>query len=103
MNGDNTKGVTLDYSEYLRVFLNVSLLSGHEADILGRIADCIQVNLNNKNAGIDLLDSYTMLAVEAKVSTRTTFMRKISDLGEGGSWGFPDDTYSISYQSILGY
>lgn len=103
VNGDNTKGVTLDYSEYLRVFLNVSLLSGHEADILGRIADCIQVNLNNKNAGIDLLDSYTMLAVEAKVSTRTTFMRKISDLGEGGSWGFPDDTYSISYQSILGY
>ena len=102
-NGDNTKGVTLDYSEYLRVFLNVSLLSGREGDILGRIADCIQVNLNNKNAGINLLDSYTMLAVEAKVSTRTTFMRKISDLGEDGSWGFPDDTYSISYQSILGY
>ena len=103
VNGDNTKGITLDYSEYLRVFLNVSLLSGHETDILGRIADCIQVNLNDKNAEIDLLNSYTMLAVEAKVSTRTTFMRKISDLGEGGSWGFPDDTYSISYQSILGY
>lgn len=100
---DNTRGVTFDYSEYLRVFLNVSIIAGHEADVLGRTADCIQVNLNKKGADVDLIDSYTMLAVKAKVSTRTTFMRKISELGEGGSWGFPDDTYTISYQSILGY
>lgn len=97
--GDNTKGLTFDYSEYLRVFLNVSLLGGNETGILGRIADCIQVD----EPDIDLRTSYTMLAVRAKVGSRTTFMRKISDLGEGGSWGFPDGTYTISYQSILGY
>lgn len=97
--GDNTKGVTFDYFEYLRVFLNVSIIGEHETDILGRTADCIQVN----KPEINLLTSYTMLAVQAEVTTRTTFMRKISELGEGGSWGFPDDTYPIIYQSILGY
>ena len=36
--------VTFYYSEYLRVFLNVSMVAGNEVGILGRIADCIQVN-----------------------------------------------------------
>lgn len=97
--GDNNSGVTFDYSEYLRVFLNVSILDNkHKADILGRIADCIQADQQN----VDLFTSYTMIQVEAEVSIRTTFMRKISDFGSGG-WGFPDDTYSITYQSVLGY
>lgn len=93
------KGLTLDYSEYLRVFLNISILTGNKAGILGRIADCIQANQPDAN----LLEGYTMIAVQAKVSSRTTFMRKISDWGENSTWGFPDDTYTISYQSILGY
>ncbi len=97
--GDNTKNVTFDYSEYLRVFLNLSLLAGKEVGILARIADCIQVNRTDT----DLLNGYTMIALEAKVSSRTTFMRKISDWGGSGAWGFPDDTYTIKYQSILGY
>lgn len=97
--GDNTKGVTFDYSEYLRVFLNISMLTGKEVGILGRIADCIQVN----QPDINLQTSYTMISVQAKVKAKTTFMRKISDWGSGGKWGFPDDSYSISYQSILGY
>lgn len=97
--GDNTSGVTFDYSEYLRVFLNISILDNkNKADILGRIADCIQADQQN----VDLFTSYTMIRVDAEVSTRTTFMRKISDFGSGG-WGFPEDTYSISYQSVLGY
>lgn len=100
--GDNTKGVTFDYSEYLRVFLNVSLLARKEAGavgILGRIADCIQVN----KPDVDLMKGYTMLAVQADVKSRTTFMRKISDWGKGGGWSFPDDYYTIRYQSVLGY
>lgn len=98
-NNTSTEKVTFDYSEYLRVFLNVSMLAGKEVGILGRIADCIQVNAPDT----DLLTSYTMLSIQAEVSSRTTFMRKISDLGENGAWGFPDDSYTITYQSILGY
>lgn len=97
--GNNTKGLTFDYAEYLRIFLNVSIAAEHEVDVLARIADCIQVN----ETDIDLRNSYTMLAVKAEVSTRTTFMRKISDWGGNGSWGFPEDSYTIAYQSILGY
>ena len=52
---------------------------------------------------MNLLEGYTMVSVQAKVGSRTTFMRKIADWGYGVTWGFPDDTYTISYQSILGY
>lgn len=98
--GDNTTGVTFDYSEYLRIFLNVYILSeSNEESVLGRIADCIQVDKKD----IDLFNSYTMLAVEAKVRVRTTFMRRISELAEAGVWGYSDDTYPVTYQSILGY
>jgi len=95
--GDNTKGTTLNYGEFLRIFLNVSLLAGKEEEILARMADCIQINTE-----FDLLTGYTMLAIEAKVKVRTTFMRTISDLGSGG-WTLPDNTYRVRYQSILGY
>lgn len=98
-SGDNTQGITFDYSEYLRVFLNVSIANGHGSDVLVRIADCIQVN----EPGINLQNSYTMLAVKSEVSTRTTFMRRISDWGGSGGWGFPEDSYTVTYQSILGY
>lgn len=98
-SGDSALGVTFDYSEYLRVFLNVSLIDGKEAGILGRIADCIQVN----EPGTNLLESYTMISLYAEVSSKTTFMRKVSDWSGSGAWGFPDDTYTITYQSVLGY
>ena len=91
--------LAFDYSDYLRVFLNISILTGHESGVLGRIADCIQVN----QPGVDLLNSYTMVAVQADVKCRTTFMRKISDWGASGAWGFPGDYYTIDYESILGY
>jgi len=70
----------------------VSLLAGKEEEILARMADCIQINTD-----FDLLTGYTMLAIEAKVKVRTTFMRTISDLGSGG-WTLPDNTYRVRYQ-----
>ena len=95
--GDNTEGLTLNYREYLRIFLNINMLAGKEDTKLARVADCIQINTD-----YDLLKGYTMLALEARVKSRTTFMRKLSDMGAGG-WNQPDDTYPILYQSILGY
>ncbi len=94
-DGDNTKGMTLDYSEYLRLFLNLNMLTGKEVQKLARIGDCIRVNTE-----ADLINGYTMLAIEAKVGVRTTFMRKISQMGTGG---WTEDSYTVLYQSILGY
>lgn len=96
-SGNNTDGLTLDYSEYLRLLLVFNML-GSKRDIkLARMADCIYVN-----TGFDLTKGYTMLAVEAEVGVRTTFMRKISDMTSGG-WDQPGDSYPVVYQSILGY
>lgn len=95
--GNNIEGITLDYSEFLRVFLNINMLNGKEVKKLARIADCIKVNTD-----FDMLNGYTMLAIEAKIKARTTFMKKVSDLGAGG-WTQPDNTYTIQYQSTLGY
>lgn len=95
--GDNTKELSLNYREFLRIFLNINMLAGKEDTKLARIADCIQINTD-----YDLLKGYTMLALEARVKSRTTFMRKLSDMGAGG-WNQPDDAYPILYQSILGY
>lgn len=94
---DNTSGVTLDYSEYLRIFLNMILLSGGEEAILGRIGDLIQVNTETDITK----DCYTMLSVQATVKTRTTFLHKASEWS-GGGWDL-GDSYSVSYQSVLGY
>lgn len=97
LGGDNTRGMTLDYSEYLRIFLNVNMLAGLEVNKLARIADCIKVNTD-----YDMTNGYTMLAIEAKVGVRTTFMKKISDMGYG-EWTQPGNTYPVIYQSVLGY
>lgn len=95
--GDNTKDkIVFDYSEYLRIFLNIAMLSGEEP-FLGRIADFIQVNTETDITK----DCYTMLAIQAKIKVRTTFLRKISDWSGAGS--FQDSSYSVGYQSILGY
>ncbi|MBR5508469.1 MAG: hypothetical protein IKV59_00280 [Lachnospiraceae bacterium] len=96
--GNNTEGITLNYAEYLRIFLNLNMMGEEKAmKKLARIADCIRVNTD-----YDMKNGYTMLAVEAKVKARTTFMKKISDMGDGG-WTQPDNHYTIRYQSILGY
>lgn len=88
--GDNTMEANMDYSEFLRLFLNINMLSGNAEKKLARIGDCIAVN-----TGYDMSKGYTMLALETKVKIKTTFMRQISEMGS--------DTYLIRYQSILGY
>lgn len=96
-NADNTRGVlTLDYSEYLRLFLNTAMMASGYQPALARIGDCIQVNTDS-----DITKMSTMLSVEATVTNRTTFMRKIADWS-GAGWQY-GDSYSIDYKSVLGY
>lgn len=98
LNPDNTRGTfTLDYSEYLRIFINTKM-AVNETGVLARIGDCVQVNTGSD---IDITKMYTMLSIEASVSNRTTFMRKIADWS-GAGWEY-DDAYTIDYKSVLGY
>lgn len=93
---DVRNGVTFDYGEWLRVFLNVQILVGYEENVLARIGDCVQINTST-----DITKAYTMIELQADVGVKTTFMRKIADWSSS-DWGY-DDTYTVSYKSILGY
>ena len=94
---DSTKGkFLLDYSEYLRIMLCSKML-GNETAVLARIGDCVQVNTEK----CDITKMYTMLAVEATVKNRTTFIKKIASWSNA-SWEH-DNNYTIQYKSVLGY
>lgn len=94
---DNTRGkLTMDYSEYLRLFLNTAMMASGYQPALARIGDCIQVNTD-----YDITTMSTMVSIEATVTNRTTFMRKIADWS-GADWQY-GDSYSINYKSVLGY
>ena len=95
---DNTSGITLDYSEYLRIFMWIHTLGGLETSLLARIADCIQVNTDKD---CDITQKYTMLGIESHVSIKTSFMRKISEWSNS-NWE-NGDSYIYTYQSIMGY
>lgn len=94
---NNNSGLTFDYSEYLRIFVNLNMFGDKEKTKLARIGDCIQLNTGKR-----MQDGYTMLGIESKIKSRTTFLKKISDMGSG-LWASPDNNYTIQYQSILGY
>ena len=96
VHSDNRKGITFDYGEYLRVFLNVQMLVGKGPKVLARIADCIQSNTDT-----DITKDYTMIEVQADVGVRTTFMNKIAQWSSS-DWAY-GDSYNVNYKSILGY
>ncbi len=89
--------LTFNYKEYVTIFLLVKTVAG-EKTTLARIADCIQLNTE-----LDLITAYTMLSVQANVKSRTTFLKKAAALPDSGISAIPDDWYTVSYKSVLGY
>ena len=71
------------------------MASGYQP-ALARIGDCIQVNTD-----YDITTMSTMVSIEATVTNRTTFMRKIADWS-GADWQY-GDSYSINYKSIRAF
>lgn len=92
------KPITMNYREYLTLFLLIKTFGSLEAKTLARIADCIQLNTE-----LDITQSYTMLAVCAKVNVRTAFMKKVSALPDGGGGGAVSGEYTVTFKSALGY
>lgn len=90
--------VKLNYKEYLKLFLLVSMISeNNEKKLLVRTADCIQLN-----TGKSLSSKYTMLTLRADVKAETTFLPKVSAL-LGRSNSDEESQKTIKYQGILGY
>ena len=95
----NYKNFTMNYREYLTLFLLIHTFGPGEAKTLARIADCVQLNTK-----LDITEKcYTMLSIESEVESRTSFMSKAASLPDGGSGKSFHDWYTIQYQSVLGY
>ena len=96
VRGSTKNAVTLDYGEYLRIFLNMKMLTGNEDIFLARIGDCVQINTLS-----DVTQEYTMVGIQSDVEVKTSFLRKISHYVDA-DWD-KGDSYTVKYKSVLGY
>lgn len=91
-------GLKFTYKDYMKLFVLVKLADENgKKDLSVRAADCIQLN-----TGSTLSQKYTMLTLNAKVQTSTTFLPKVPEfLGKGKSTD--DGRRIIDYKSVLAY
>ncbi|SHO52810.1 DUF5702 domain-containing protein [Anaerocolumna xylanovorans] len=90
------------YSDYLRLFLMISLMANQEKTLL-RMGDVIQSNMNLKREGFLLKNSGTYLQLDAVLEVKPLFMKlpfmpeDTEELLEDTRW------YTIRYHGIQGY
>lgn len=103
--------LTMDYSEYLWLFIAVTSLSdGQETKMLNRIGSLIEKNLNmadnpnrSKTTDFAMAKAYTFVGVEATADLTTTFFSMPVPTAGGGSATYGPDKFSVSYRGVLGY
>lgn len=91
-------GLKFTYKDYMKLFILIALTGETgKTDLSARAADCIQLN-----TGSVLSQKYTMLTLNAKVETSTTFLPKVPEfLGRGKSTD--DGKRIIDYKSVMAY
>ena len=91
-------GLKFTYKDYMKLFVLVELVNENgKKNLSTRAADCVQLN-----TGSTLSQKYTMLTLNAKVQTSTTFLPKVPEfLGKGKSTD--DGKRIIDYKSVLAY
>lgn len=91
-------GLKFTYKDYMKLFVLVELVNENgKKNLSTRAADCVQLN-----TGSTLSQKYTMLTLNAKVQTSTTFLPKVPEfLGKGKSTD--DGRRIIDYKSVLAY
>ena len=102
--GDGKPGPSaLRYEDYLWLLTCIQLLiPAKQEAILGRTADCIELNRTEGKSAPDnsLKDRFTMVKISADVRTDTFFLQKIG--GEGGPV-VDENTFVLHYKGIQGY
>ena len=101
--------IKFNYGDYLKMFVFLKLCVD-DADILSRIADVIQLNINQAltDSGYNhpvkgsflMSEAYTYIQIDAKVKLKTMFVSLpfFTEYSEkGGSY------FTIDYKSVLGY
>lgn len=93
------KGFT--YRDWIWLFMMINSMS-NESAVLGRIADCIEFNRCNQEAGNTLKTRYTMVQIDAKAVTNTFFLQNVGALG-GPNMDLPDGGFVLNYRGVKSY
>ena len=104
-SGNGKPGPTaLRYEDYLWLLVCIQLFSNpsRQEAILGRTADCIELNRTEGKSEPDhsLKNMFTMVKISADVRTDTFFLQKIG--GENGPL-VDENTFVLHYKGIQGY
>lgn len=108
-------GFTLNYKEYLQLFLTMQLMdssdsnSSQRRNILNRSVNLINTNLNtDKNNKVDLSKLYTVLSIKSSVNVGTSFINISFNDSNTGKIDFDleniqKNKYTYEYNSAKGY
>lgn len=100
----NTDHSGFTYEDYLWILVCVNMyIDAQQTKLLGRTADCIELNLTKKKTENDntLKDMYTMVSVDATVSIDTFFLQRLG--GAGYDVSYNEDAFKVDYHGIQGY
>lgn len=102
-SGTNSIGFT--YEDYLWILVCGKLfIPSQQVGMLGRTADCIELNMTEKKSKEEktLKDMYTMVEIEAAVSIDTFFIQKLHGAGYEVQ-NTDEETFKIQYYGVQGY
>lgn len=71
--------LTMNYSDYISLYIAVLLISGHKDEVLLRLADVIKLNMILEDENFCLMDSYTMYNFSAKAKININNINKFSN------------------------
>lgn len=99
---DDQSGFT--YEDYLWILVCVNMyIPSQQTKMLGRTADCIELNLTEKKTKNDhtLKDMHTMVSIDASVYIDTFFLQRLG--GAGYDVSYDREAFRVDYYGVQGY
>lgn len=99
---DDHSGFT--YEDYLWILVCVNMyIPSQQTKLLGRTADCIELNLTAKKTRNEntLKDMYTMVSIDASVYIDTFFLQRLG--GAGYDVSYDREAFRVDYYGVQGY
>ncbi len=99
---DSGSGFT--YEDYLWILVCVNMyVPSQQTKLLGRAADCIELNLTEKKSKPEntLKDMHTMVSMDATLYIDTFFLQKLG--GAGYDVSYDREAFKVDYHGIQGY
>ena len=112
-----SKGFTLNYKEYCKIFVLVKLAAGQEPKMLNRAATLIEANVRTangtNNSEFHIVEGYTLVGIKSNVKMGTLFPWGVSVSDSSDTTGSVDmsldlnnlgeNFVTINYQAVNGY